>query len=72
MNALTLDQVLTDAENLPLDEREMLEDLLRKRRIDSWRAETAAAAKTAAAAFRAGKLKPQPVEDIIARLRAAK
>ncbi len=67
MNALTLDQVLTDAENLPLDEREMLEDLLRKRRIDSWRVET-----TAAAAFRAGKLKPQPVEDIIAHLRAAK
>lgn len=67
MNALTLDQVLTDAENLPLDEREMLEDLLRKRRIDSWRVET-----TAPTAFRAGKLKPQPVEDIIAHLRAAK
>jgi len=66
MNALTLDQVLTDAENLPLDDREMLEDLLRKRRIDSWRVETAAAA------FRAGKLMPQPVEDIIAHLRAAK
>jgi len=72
MNVLTLDQVLTDAESLPLDEREMLEELLRKRRIEAWRVETATTAKSAAAAFRAGKLKSQPVEDIIARLRTAK
>ena len=72
MNVLTLDQVLTDAESLPLDEREMLEELLRKRRIEAWRVETATTAKSATAAFRAGKLKAQPVEDIIARLRTAK
>jgi hypothetical protein len=70
MNAPTLDRVLTDAEHLPLDEREILEDLLRKRRIEAWRAETAAKAKNAAAAFRSGKLKAQSAESVIASLRA--
>jgi hypothetical protein len=72
MNALTLDRVLTDAENLPKDEQEILEDLLRNRRIEAWREETATEAKNAAAAFRAGKLKAQSADSIIARLRAAK
>jgi hypothetical protein len=69
MNTLTLDRVLTDAEHLPLDEQEILEDLLRKRRIEAWRVETAAEAKNAVAAFRSGKLKAQSVESVIARLR---
>jgi len=72
MNALTLDRVLTDAENLPSDEREILEDLLRQRRVEAWRAETATEAKNSAAAFRAGKLKAQSADSVIARLRAAK
>ena len=72
MNTLTLDRVLTDAEHLPPDEQEILEDLLRKRRIEAWRAETATDAKNAAAAFRSGKLKAQSAENVIARLRAAK
>ena len=72
MATLTLDRVLTDAEHLPSDEQEILEDLLRKRRIEAWRAETAAEAKNAAASFRSGKLKAQSAESIIARLRAAK
>jgi hypothetical protein len=72
MATLTLDRVLTDAEHLPSDEQEILEDLLRKRRIEAWRAETATEAKNAAAAFRSGKLKAQSAESIIAHLRAAK
>ena len=72
MATLTLDRVLTDAAHLPSDEQEILEDLLRKRRIEAWRAETATEAKNAAAAFRSGKLKTQSAESIIARLRAAK
>ena len=51
MATLTLDRVLTDAEHLPSDEQEILEDLLRKRRIEAWRAETATEAKNVAAAF---------------------
>jgi hypothetical protein len=72
MAALTLDRVLTDAETLPVDEQEMLENLLRQRRIEAWRQETAAEAKKTVKAFRDGKLKSQSVEDVIARLRAAK
>jgi hypothetical protein len=56
MAALTLDRVLTEAEALPADEQEMLESLLRQRRIETWRQETAAAAKSAIKAFRSGKL----------------
>jgi len=70
--SLTLDRVLTEAETLPADEREMLEGILRQRRIESWRQETAAEAKKVAKAFRAGKLKGQSAENVIARLRAAK
>jgi hypothetical protein len=72
MNTLTLDRVLTDAESLPSDEREILEDLLRQRRVEAWRAETATEAKNSAAAFRAGKFKAQSADSVIARLRAAK
>ena len=72
MAALTLDRVLTDAEALPAEEQEMLESLLRRRRVEAWRQETAAEAKRAVKALRAGKLKGQPVENVIARLRAAK
>jgi len=35
------------AEALPAEEQEILESLLRQRRIEAWRNETAAAAKTA-------------------------
>ena len=72
MNTPTLDRVLTDAGQLPPEEREILEDLLRQRRIESWRMETASDAKKAAAAFRSGKLKAQSAESVIAHLRAAK
>jgi hypothetical protein len=70
--SLTLDRVLTEAEALPADEQEMLEGLLRQRRIEAWRLETAAEASKTAKAFHAGKLKGQSAENVIARLRAAK
>jgi len=72
MATVTLDRVLTSAEALPPDEQEMLEALLRQRRIEGWRRDTAAEARTSARAFRAGKLKSQPVEDAIASLRGAR
>jgi hypothetical protein len=67
---MTLDQVLSSAETLPSDEGEILEELLRKRRIEAWRQETAAAARKAVRAFRAGKLKAEPVESVIGSPRA--
>jgi len=70
MAAITLDRVLTEAESLPADEQAMLEDLLRQRRLEAWRRETAADASQAAEDFRTGKLKSQSADDVIARLRA--
>jgi hypothetical protein len=72
MGAVTLDRVLTEAEALPKDEREMLESLLRQRRIEAWRQETAAEAKSVIKAFRSGKLKGQSAESLIASLRRSK
>jgi CHASE3 domain sensor protein len=72
MATLTLDSVLTEAEALPADEQEMLEGLLRRRRIEAWRQETAAEAKDSIKAFRSGKLKSQSAENVIARLRNGK
>jgi hypothetical protein len=48
--------VLTEAEALPADEQEILESLLRQCRIETWRQETAAEAKSAIKDFRSGKL----------------
>ena len=70
MATLTLDRVLTEAEALPADEQEILEAMLRQRRIEAWRQETATAAKAAVKSFRAGKLKSQSAESLIARLRS--
>jgi hypothetical protein len=69
MSAITLDRILTDAESLPPDERAMLEELLRLRRIEDWRADTAADAAKALKDFRSGKLKARSVQSVIARLR---
>ena len=72
MATLTLDRILTEAEALPVDEQEILEGLLRQRRIETWRHETAAEARRAIKAFRSGKLKSQSPESLIASLRKAK
>jgi hypothetical protein len=72
MATLTFDRVLASAELLPADERAMLEELLHRRRIETWRTETAAEAVAVTKAFRSGKLKSASADNIIARLRAAK
>jgi len=72
MTTLTLDRVLTDAGRLPLDEQQILEDLLRQRRVEAWRTETASEARKSAAALRSGKLKAQSADAVIARLRDLK
>ncbi|MFA6546370.1 MAG: hypothetical protein WCS99_18275 [Limisphaerales bacterium] len=72
MSTLTLDRVLTDAGRLPSEEQQILEDLLRQRRIEAWRTETAAEARKSAVTLRSGKLKAQSAEAVIARLRDLK
>jgi hypothetical protein len=65
----TLDQALEMASQLPIEQQEMLIDILQRRRIEQRRAEIATAAKEAIADFHAGKLKPQPLDEIIHELR---
>ncbi len=69
MAALTLERVLTEAETLPAEEQEMLETMLRQRRIETWRQETAVEARRAINAFRLGKLKSQSPEKLVASQR---
>ena len=66
---VTLEQALDIVMQLPLAQREMLIDIIHKRHIESRREEIAHDAREAMAAFHAGKLKPQPVEEIILELR---
>jgi hypothetical protein len=65
----TLNQVLETAMQLPLDQQEMLIEILQHRHIEQRREEIARDAKESLQLFREGKLKPQPVEEIIAELR---
>lgn len=69
---ITLERVLSDAESLPLEDQAMLEELLHKRRVETWRSDTAADARKSAKAFRAGKLKAESAESVIKRLRDAR
>ena len=71
MNATTFDQILSSAADLPDEEQELLADLLRKRRIEKWREETAAEGRRAVKAFRAGKLKAHSADRTIDDLRAS-
>lgn len=66
---ITLDQALDTVSQLPLEQREMLAEILHKRQITERRQAIARDAQEAVAAFRRGDLKAQPVEQGIAELR---
>ena len=70
MSTITLDRILTEAEALPEEEQAMLADLWRGRQIEKWRRDTALEGKKAVRAFKAGKIKGQTAQQVIARLRA--
>jgi hypothetical protein len=69
MNITTLDQAIDTVMQLPLEQQEMLIDIVRSRHIENRRREIAKDAQESIAAFHAGKLKPQPVNEIITELR---
>ncbi len=62
-------QALELATQLPIEQQEMLIDVLQRRRIDQRREEIASSATAAIADFHAGKLHPQPLNAIIDELR---
>jgi transcriptional regulator with AAA-type ATPase domain len=65
----SLDKVLDEAMDLPLEQQEMLIQILQRRMIERRRDEIATDAAATLAEFRAGKLKAQSANDAIAELR---
>jgi len=65
----TLDQLIENAWQLPYEQQETLIRVLRNRQSESRRAEIAADAQQSLADFRAGKLRPQSSDEVIASLR---
>jgi len=68
LNTVTLDTALDTALQLPSEQRDMLVEILKNRRIEARRQEVAAEARLSIAAFRAGKFKPVSAEEAIADL----
>ena len=68
MSAATLDQVLDVAMQLPLDQQEMLLEILKRRQSERNRREIANGAKASIAEYRAGYTAAQSAEDVIADL----
>ena len=71
MSTITLDQAIDVAMQLPLEQREILLDVIRRRDIEARRQEIAWDAEESLAAFRAGELKPQSADEVIRELRRA-
>ena len=71
MSTITLDQAIDVAMQLPLEQREILLDVSRRRDIEARRQEIARDAEKSLAAFRAGELKPQSADEVIRELRRA-
>ena len=68
MTVVTLDQAIELAEKLPLEQQEMLVDILRKRKIEVRRREIAQDARESVSALHAGKLKSQTADEVIKEL----
>jgi hypothetical protein len=66
-----LDSVLDQIDQLPLEQQDILADVLSRRRIEQARKQIAADARESLALFRAGKLQARPVDEVIASLEAA-
>ncbi len=65
---ISLDQAIDTVRQLPLDQQEMLLDIIRNRHIEQRREEIASDARKSIEAFQAGHLKPQPIDAIITEL----
>jgi hypothetical protein len=71
MSAATLDQVLDVAMQLPLDQQEMLLEILKRRQCERNRREIANGAKVSIAEYRVGYTAAQSADAVIADLHSA-
>lgn len=67
-DTVTLDDAIATASRLPLEQQEMLVEILRHRHIDARRREIAEEAQQTRADFRNGQLPAQSVDDTLATL----
>ena len=67
---VTLEEAISTVNQLPLEQREMLLEIIKNQMIESRREEIAEDAKKAISAFQQGELKPQSMESIIVELQA--
>ena len=68
MAAATLNEALKLFGKLSAEEQEMMLEIACKRRIEAWRKDVAASGRKALRDHRAGKLKPEPIEQLLKRL----
>lgn len=67
---ITLEEALNAVNQLSVEQREMLLEIVKNQLIESRRQEIAEDAQKNIALFHQGKLKPQPLESIFAELDA--
>ena len=65
----TLNEVLDAVMGLPVEQQEMLVQIVRQRTVENRREEIAQAAEVSIAEFRSGKLKVQTAAEVISGLR---
>jgi hypothetical protein len=68
---VTLEEAILTVNQLPLEQREMLLEIVKNQMIEARRDEIAQDAKEAIKAFHSGKLKSQTLEDIISELQTS-
>ena len=67
---VTLEEAILTVNQLSIEQREMLLEIVKNQMIEARREEIAQDAKEAIAAFHRGELKSQPIEEIISELQA--
>jgi hypothetical protein len=67
---VTLEEAILTVNQLSIEQRKMLLEIIKNQMIEARRDEIAQDAKEAIADFHRGELKPQPIEDIISELQA--
>jgi len=65
---ISIEQALLTVNQLTLEQKQILLDIIKNQLIEARRQEIAEDAQKAIAAFHQGKLQPQPVETIISAL----
>ena len=67
---VTLEDAILTVNQLSIEQREMLLEIVKNQMIEARREEIAQDAKEEIAALHRGELKPQPIEEIISELQA--